>query len=320
MSNSVFWEIKENVVNLSSAELAQKADATLCENWRYTRSACVLWSGFSLFAVHVHQLQYISSVFCKPWSNCSKYTDWSESSKFFFPALAIRSFFTGLKLYLVYLPKIFGPLTFLPHVLKSEKKVSTYCLVFGKQCRPWSDAAFCGVWSGSKLFAQNFVQILWIKTVLSEQIPELRYYLITLLCPQLWIQVSWGRISFILFIRCLLVRSLHLTLCTRYLRQYIWTRALILQLHKRSRCIDVREFRGQHKSANFCTREPYIYKGKLTNPRIWIPVSKIIKLWTFIPANIYTINSLWQSYWGWGVDHLLYPFSSLSFCRNKHCC
>ena len=22
-----------------------------------------------------------------------------------------------------------------------------------KQCRPWSDAAFCGVWSGSTLFA-----------------------------------------------------------------------------------------------------------------------------------------------------------------------
>ena len=24
----------------------------------------------------------------------------------------------------------------------------------GKQCRPWTDAAFCGVWSGSTLFAQ----------------------------------------------------------------------------------------------------------------------------------------------------------------------
>ena len=28
-----------------------------------------------------------------------------------------------------------------------------------KQCRPWSDAAFYGVWSGSTLFAQNFLSI-----------------------------------------------------------------------------------------------------------------------------------------------------------------
>ena len=28
------------------------------------------------------------------------------------------------------------------------------CWVGGKQCRPWSDAALCGVWSGSALFTQ----------------------------------------------------------------------------------------------------------------------------------------------------------------------
>ena len=28
------------------------------------------------------------------------------------------------------------------------------CWMGGKQCRPWSDAAFCGIWSGTTLFAQ----------------------------------------------------------------------------------------------------------------------------------------------------------------------
>ena len=33
----------------------------------------------------------------------------------------------------------------------------------GKQCRPWSDAAFCGVLSGSTVFAQVCLsQILWL--------------------------------------------------------------------------------------------------------------------------------------------------------------
>ena len=27
----------------------------------------------------------------------------------------------------------------------------------GKQCRPWSDAAYCGVWSGSTLFAKTYL-------------------------------------------------------------------------------------------------------------------------------------------------------------------
>ena len=30
------------------------------------------------------------------------------------------------------------------------------CWISGKQCRPWSDAAFCGVWPGSTLFANTF--------------------------------------------------------------------------------------------------------------------------------------------------------------------
>ena len=32
-----------------------------------------------------------------------------------------------------------------------------YCCVDGKQWRPWSDAAFCGVWSGSTLFAKAYL-------------------------------------------------------------------------------------------------------------------------------------------------------------------
>ena len=44
--------------------------------------------------------------------------------------------------------------------ISGECLVSVYCYHFcrnfwtySKQCRPWSDAAFCGVWSGSSLLA-----------------------------------------------------------------------------------------------------------------------------------------------------------------------
>ena len=32
-----------------------------------------------------------------------------------------------------------------------------YCFMYGKQCWPWSDAASCGVWSGSTLFAKVYL-------------------------------------------------------------------------------------------------------------------------------------------------------------------
>ena len=32
-----------------------------------------------------------------------------------------------------------------------------YCCMYGKQCRPWSDAAFCCVWPGSTLFAKAYL-------------------------------------------------------------------------------------------------------------------------------------------------------------------
>ena len=32
-----------------------------------------------------------------------------------------------------------------------------YCCMYGKQCRPWSDAKFCDIWSGSTLFAKAYL-------------------------------------------------------------------------------------------------------------------------------------------------------------------
>ena len=32
-----------------------------------------------------------------------------------------------------------------------------YCCMYGKQCRPWSDATFCNAWSGSTLFAKAYL-------------------------------------------------------------------------------------------------------------------------------------------------------------------
>ena len=42
-----------------------------------------------------------------------------------------------------------------------------YCCMFAKQCRPWSDAAFCSIWSGSTLF---------VKACMSQFLELLRYY------------------------------------------------------------------------------------------------------------------------------------------------
>ena len=41
-----------------------------------------------------------------------------------------------------------------------------YCCMCSEQCRSWSDSAFCGIWSGSKLFA---------KACLSQYVGLLRY-------------------------------------------------------------------------------------------------------------------------------------------------
>ena len=53
-----------------------------------------------------------------------------------------------------------------------------YCYMYGKQCRPWSDAAFCSIWSRSTLFA---------KAYLSQYLGLLRYYLFMYLKPTQWI-------------------------------------------------------------------------------------------------------------------------------------
>ena len=48
--------------------------------------------------------------------------------------------------------------------------LSKTCWMSSKQCGPWSPSAFCSIWSGSTLFAQDhlsqifrFVMVLWIK-------------------------------------------------------------------------------------------------------------------------------------------------------------
>ena len=48
---------------------------------------------------------------------------------------------------------------FLPYMSLQQVHFTTHecvwnCWMSGKQCRPWSDAAFCGIWSGSTLFAK----------------------------------------------------------------------------------------------------------------------------------------------------------------------
>ena len=45
-------------------------------------------------------------------------------------------------------PKIWNRIIY--YLLMSLK----YCCMYGKQCRPWSDTTFWGVWSGSTLFAR----------------------------------------------------------------------------------------------------------------------------------------------------------------------
>ena len=48
-------------------------------------------------------------------------------------------------------PKIWNiPLYYLLMCLK-------YCCMYAKQCRPWLDAAFCGIWSGATLFANAYL-------------------------------------------------------------------------------------------------------------------------------------------------------------------
>ena len=61
-------------------------------------------------------------------------------------------------------PKFWDTLS-IYHICPSLWNRSFYCLLmylnhfcmYGKQCRPWSDAAFCSIWSGSTLFAKAYL-------------------------------------------------------------------------------------------------------------------------------------------------------------------
>ena len=82
-------------------------------------------------------------------------------------------------------------------LLKLEKSLFLYqlmCLKYwwtiGKKCRPWSDAAFCGVWSGSTLFAQaclskNSVITVCIEGMFSYGGPYIFQW--DLLCEKSWV-------------------------------------------------------------------------------------------------------------------------------------
>ena len=42
-----------------------------------------------------------------------------------------------------------------------------YCCMYDKQCWPWSDATFCGIWSGSTLFLKVYPRVsVWILRLL----------------------------------------------------------------------------------------------------------------------------------------------------------
>ena len=92
----------------------------------------------------------------RPWSGCSKAV-WSGSALFAYAILSEILVF-----------EILGPLPYqtCPKIWNSlfyyQLMYLKYCCMYGKQCRPWSDAAFCGVWSGPTLFAKAYLsQYLW---------------------------------------------------------------------------------------------------------------------------------------------------------------
>ena len=65
-------------------------------------------------------------------------------------------------------PKYWDTLSTYHTCPKNWKSPFYYLLIavlYGKQCRPWSDAAFCSIWSGSTLFAKAYLSqylgLLW---------------------------------------------------------------------------------------------------------------------------------------------------------------
>ena len=93
--------------------------------------------------IKVHELKIaviIKAMKVKKYCNNAKYWD------------TLSAYHTCLKIY-------YSPFYCLLMCLK-------YCCIYGKQCRPWSDATFCGIWSGSTLFAKASLYLaivsLWI--------------------------------------------------------------------------------------------------------------------------------------------------------------
>ena len=78
----------------------------------------------------------------------------SKKKNNFHGKLQINLINLGYRIY----PKYSHPLPFAMHLSSTNPFYYLWMCIklrmSGKQCRPWSDAAYCGVWSGSPLFAQ----------------------------------------------------------------------------------------------------------------------------------------------------------------------
>ena len=94
---------------------------------------CVFWKHIFTYetVTKIFQVRVIFFAEKRPYCNNHKYWD-TLSTYHTAPKIWNSSFY-----YLLMCPK--------------------YCCMCGKQCWPWSDATFCGIWSGSTLFAKAYM-------------------------------------------------------------------------------------------------------------------------------------------------------------------
>ena len=86
-------------------------------------------------------------------------------------------------------------------------------LVF-KRCRPWSDAAFCGVWSGSALFVYYLFGRFQTKLdELFPSFPNTVYADLIDMCLSLSSYVGYCRCAVLLFCHCLFLLSCSIGVC-----------------------------------------------------------------------------------------------------------
>ena len=97
----------------------------------------------------------------------------------------------------------------------------------GKQCRPWSNAAFCGVWSGSTLFAHIYTDcLLRSRSVASDLGLHCLRISTQIVCSDLAFCGVWsGSTLFAHICPSCLLRS-------RVLRRLIWGYTVCAHLHR----------------------------------------------------------------------------------------